>query len=221
MTRAEFRVLVGYSEKHHVIPRCLDKTSKRIVRLTPEEHYVAHQLLVKMYPGNNKLILAATKMTSSTQHVRRNNRLYGWLRRAFAASMRGNTRSLGVKHSTEAKAARVASLLNSDAWRAANAQRRGIKKPPMPIEVRQTISNSLKGKLSSAQANAQKARRGRPLSEAQRAGYKKRVFPEWSAEKRQAYAMRCKARTGMPSPSKGRPWSEARRAAQFMKGSSQ
>jgi hypothetical protein len=48
----------GYFERHHILPKCMGGNNEKInlVYLTPEEHYVAHQLLVKMYPGNRKLI---------------------------------------------------------------------------------------------------------------------------------------------------------------------
>ena len=83
--RAKARLLEGYCEKHHIVPRCLggsdDKTN--IVSLTPEEHYVAHQLLCKMHPGNYKLAYAVQLMTvHSKNHAgNRSNRLYGWVRR--------------------------------------------------------------------------------------------------------------------------------------------
>jgi hypothetical protein len=48
--------------------------------LTPEEHYLAHQLLVKIYPKNRSLINAAVMMIAN----RPSNKLYGWLRRKFA-----------------------------------------------------------------------------------------------------------------------------------------
>jgi hypothetical protein len=77
--RGKNRELKGYGEKHHIIPRCLggldDKTN--LVKLTPEEHYVAHQLLVKIYPENMKLAIAASMMIPN----RPNNKLYGWIRK--------------------------------------------------------------------------------------------------------------------------------------------
>ena len=41
---------LGYTEKHHIIPRCMDGTNHatNIVALTPEENYVTHQLMVKI-----------------------------------------------------------------------------------------------------------------------------------------------------------------------------
>jgi hypothetical protein len=49
--RARNRASPACRERHHVIPKCMggDNSPANIVALTPEEHYVAHQLLVKMY----------------------------------------------------------------------------------------------------------------------------------------------------------------------------
>lgn len=76
------RTLTEYSELHHIIPRCIygnnDKTN--LVRLTPEEHYLAHQLLIKIYPNNRSLVKAARMMIPN----RKGNKLYGWLRRRYS-----------------------------------------------------------------------------------------------------------------------------------------
>jgi hypothetical protein len=62
-----------------------------LVELTPEEHYVAHQLLVKMYPDNYNLSHAANMMGS----IRANNKLYGWLRKRLSRSMSVNNPNAG------------------------------------------------------------------------------------------------------------------------------
>lgn len=84
--RARTRQLTGYVERHHIIPRCMggDNNKKNLVELTPEEHYVAHQLLVKIYPDNDKLVYAAHKMTVSSKNQQRNNKRYGWLKRKYS-----------------------------------------------------------------------------------------------------------------------------------------
>ena len=45
IVRSKIRILTGYTEKHHILPKCMggDNSKHNIVRLTPEEHYVAHQ----------------------------------------------------------------------------------------------------------------------------------------------------------------------------------
>lgn len=83
--RARYRTLDSYTEKHHIIPRCMGGTDDigNLVDLTPEEHYVAHQLLVKMYPKEKGLIWAALQMTGHGNGSRVNNKLYGWLKRKY------------------------------------------------------------------------------------------------------------------------------------------
>lgn len=83
--KAKNRNLDEYGEWHHIIPLCLngEDDSENLVKLTPEEHYVAHQLLVKIYPNNYSLIHAAKMMTISSRCTKRSNKLYGWLRRKF------------------------------------------------------------------------------------------------------------------------------------------
>ena len=79
---ARSRDITGYKETHHIIPRCLGGTDdpSNLVDLTPEEHYVAHQLLVKIHTNNERLLYAAVMMCSN----RINNKLYGWLRRRLS-----------------------------------------------------------------------------------------------------------------------------------------
>jgi len=85
---------VGYVEKHHILPRCLGGTDEisNLIELYPEEHYLAHLLLCKIYPGNQKLLYATMNMTtgSMTNNGKRNNKAYGWLRRQYAQSMSGD-----------------------------------------------------------------------------------------------------------------------------------
>lgn len=86
IVRAKTRSTVeGYTERHHIIPKCLGGSDdeSNIAVLTAEEHYLCHQLLVKLHPVNRKLICAAQYMTTGHQ---RSNKCYGWLKRKFIAS---------------------------------------------------------------------------------------------------------------------------------------
>jgi hypothetical protein len=89
IARAASRVTEGYVEKHHIVPRCLGGTNAKenIANLYPEEHYLAHLLLVKIYPSNHKLIRAAHMMTVNSNTTRRSNKSFGWLRRQNAIAM--------------------------------------------------------------------------------------------------------------------------------------
>lgn len=103
--RARYRALDCYTESHHIIPRCMGGSDDKsnLVDLTPEEHYVAHQLLVKIHPFHHGLAKAALCM-SMNSGGRQNNKLYGWLRRraSYTQSGEGNP-FYGKKHSEETK----------------------------------------------------------------------------------------------------------------------
>lgn len=62
-----------YSEKHHIIPRCMGGTNKKenIVRLTAKEHYMAHALLYKHY-RTSKLAFAWFNMCRVSEEQKRN-----------------------------------------------------------------------------------------------------------------------------------------------------
>jgi len=86
VARGKERVLEGYKERHHIVPRCFGGTDDpdNLVELTPEEHYVCHQLLVKIHPGHVGLIYAANMMATCDAHGGRSvNKRYGWLKRKY------------------------------------------------------------------------------------------------------------------------------------------
>jgi hypothetical protein len=97
--RARTRKLKCYVEKHHIIPECMGglDTSENLVELTPEEHYLAHQLLIRVYPNDDRMVFAAQMMTVG----RPTNKLYGWLRRRAAKAIGDYNR--GYKHTPEAR----------------------------------------------------------------------------------------------------------------------
>lgn len=110
--RSRGRTLDGYVEKHHIIPRCLGGSDddNNIAILTPEEHFLAHQLLVKIYPNSPPLVNAAIIMTTHHTRARANNKLFGWLRRQASVARKkwltenGHPKGmLGKIHSEEKK----------------------------------------------------------------------------------------------------------------------
>jgi hypothetical protein len=78
-----------YYEKHHIIPRCMGGTDDRgnIVLLLASEHYLAHQLLVKIYPDHHGILYSAIRLTHSPSKQRTNNKLHSWLRVRFSESL--------------------------------------------------------------------------------------------------------------------------------------
>jgi hypothetical protein len=96
--RAKHRTTNGYTERHHIVPRCLGGTDDKdnLVDLYPEEHFLAHQLLVKIYPNNFKLINAAVMMcVNSSSQKRMNNKLYSWLRKRLSETMKNSQSGKG------------------------------------------------------------------------------------------------------------------------------
>lgn len=106
-----------------------------LVNLTAEEHYTAHQLLVKMHPGNHKLIWALSNMTGTTKRMGRpQNKRYAWVRKRFAAMV--SEQSRGRKHTPEAKAK---------------------MKAARPLQVRRPHTDETKAKMSAASKGRKKS----------------------------------------------------------------
>lgn len=124
-----------YREVHHVIPKCLGGSDSKdnLVSLTAEEHYVAHQLLVKINPKVHGLLYAALMMSVSPGHSPRKsskNKVYGWLRKRFSETQ------LGRKHTEETK-------------KKISEKNTGKKQPPRSEEYRKMISKVHAGKVVS------------------------------------------------------------------------
>ena len=152
--------LNGYVEVHHVVPTCMDGSDEayNLVRLTAEEHYVAHLLLVKMFPNNQKLVFAAWMMCNAkSDQVQRNNKTYGWLRRKAAEA------------ASEAMTGREVSDEFRVKMSVIGGQRSGHK---LTEQHKEKISLGLKRAVASGLVQSKETRakrnstlRGRPLSE--------------------------------------------------------
>ena len=79
--RGKERVLEGYREKHHIIPKCLGGTNEKqnLVELTAREHFICHWLLTRMFPSNAKISYAFWAMS---------NQVGGKLQRTYKVSSR-------------------------------------------------------------------------------------------------------------------------------------
>lgn len=104
--RGKSRTLEGYCEKHHITPRCMggNDNPENLVKLTAREHFIAHRLLTKIYPSNNKLKSAVFFMTRSknvSQHLKITSRTYQYLR--IESSIAQSILQKGRKQSPETK----------------------------------------------------------------------------------------------------------------------
>lgn len=152
-----------YTERHHIMPRCIggDNSKDNLIRLTAEEHYLAHQLLVKMFPNEPKLIFAANAMAMNRGGQRPNNKSFGWLRKAKASALTGVPRSKETiekmiagrakrshSHSAETKAKLSAFFKGKE------SPLKGRKREPLSAERKATLSDALKGKPKSEETKA-------------------------------------------------------------------
>lgn len=178
----------GYIEKHHIIPRCLGGSNNvsNLVRLTAEEHFIAHLLLAKMYPDERYLSVAVLLMRGrKTKTYVKNSRFYAKLReRAAEASKREN---------------RSAETLQKLSDAARN----------MPQEQRDKIADALRGRKASEETKKKIASASKGRFHTEEAREKMRGPRNESAETK---ARRSAARLG----TKHTPESRARMSASHL-----
>lgn len=91
-------------ERHHIIPKCKGGSNNEynIAFLTPREHFIAHLLLVKIYPDEPKLVYAAMMMTVFDRKQKRSqNRRYEWMRKKHSQTV--SKRQSGIGNSQYGK----------------------------------------------------------------------------------------------------------------------
>lgn len=96
--------ILGYKERHHVIPKCMGGTNDRsnLIDVTAREHYVMHLLLTKMVTGENLRSMAfALSMfnTNCKNHTRHKppSRWYSLSRRLLSEARKGVMPSLACR----------------------------------------------------------------------------------------------------------------------------
>lgn len=82
----------AYYERHHIVPRCMGGTNEKsnLVLLTCREHFLAHWLLVKMYPKNFKLICAWNSFCMGNNGLRVHSFHYDYARNRFIEALKKN-----------------------------------------------------------------------------------------------------------------------------------
>lgn len=103
--RKDLIIQFGHVERHHIVPRSMggEDISQNLVFLTPEEHFLAHELLVKIHPTEIGP-LRALMILSGKDNKYRNNKLFGWARKRYSEMRKGNVPwNKGVAWSEEVK----------------------------------------------------------------------------------------------------------------------
>lgn len=141
--RAKTRTLSCYSERHHVVPRCMGGADNpgNVVRLTAREHYVAHQLLAKIYPEVKGLVWAAIRQARNAP----SSRAYGWLKERQAQIVGDARRGkpISQEHREKLCKSRCGTRNSAEHNSRIAAALRG---KPLSHERREKISASLKGR---------------------------------------------------------------------------
>jgi len=155
--KAKNRVLVGYKETHHIIPRCMNGTNEKdnLVGLTAREHFVCHLLLTRIYPNHKGLRLAVWNMCNAKRRYqgryKPNSRLYEMIRTEYREHIKGeNHPSYGRKNSDEVK-----QKMSEIAKERFQNKPGTFKGRTHSEDTRKKLSNNMKGKT---QSNHQKDR---------------------------------------------------------------
>jgi len=108
-TRKIAKQLVGYVERHHIIPKSLggENINENLVFLTAKEHYICHRFLTKITTGKafhqmNKAIDCMTLSTAFHTRYVPSARIYERLKLAAAKAISVLTKGKS-KHSVESK----------------------------------------------------------------------------------------------------------------------
>lgn len=131
------RVLDCYTEKHHIIPRCMrgDDSVENLVVLTAREHYIAHLLLTKCvskkYIGmvnSAYVMMALVKDSVQKREYRINSRLFE------TRKIKADAYKRAYQHTYEAR-------------QVISEKLKGVPKTPFTQEHKNNISKSSKGKV--------------------------------------------------------------------------
>lgn len=103
MNLAKTRQILGYTERHHIVPKSLGGTDCKdnLVRLTAREHSLCHLMLVRMTEGTAKKKMAyaanATLKCRRFGQVKISTRMYEKAKADYADARRGVPRSETTK----------------------------------------------------------------------------------------------------------------------------
>jgi len=137
---AKSRDIAGYTEKHHIIPKCLGGSNdpSNLVRLSARQHFVCHLLLTKMLSGSAKYKMAFAlnrMLTSSKKHNR-----YTPSSKMYELSRKLRSEAISKVHKNIPESAE-SNLKRS-------ISQKGIPKGPKTEEHKQKLSIAKKGKPS-------------------------------------------------------------------------
>lgn len=149
--KAKNRNLEGYTERHHIIPKCIggNNDKSNLVKLTAREHFIVHKLLCEIYPNESKLHWAAFMMSSCSGNFTqdRNYRIgsqeYQRLKSNLTVSK--NTRDK-ISKSKKGQQSRLGAKLSEESKQKISESRIGTPSPRKGV----VLTDKIKLKLSNA-----------------------------------------------------------------------
>jgi hypothetical protein len=157
-SRNQAKIVLGYVEKHHIIPKCIGGSEEKsnLVYVTAKEHFVCHHLLTKMFDDveiARKMRFAMNKMARKSlnqQRIRVTARIFEKMRRDFVEDMK-------ILHSN-----RVRMPLTDEHKKSISISSKGHKKSE---ETRQKMSGPKSESQLENMRNSSAKRRGISLTE--------------------------------------------------------
>ena len=153
VNNAQLRVLDGYKEKHHIIPKSLGGTNElsNLVALTAREHFVCHRLLIKMTTGQQRTkmvrALSAFRAARSYQERKLTSKQYESIRKETA----GRAWNTGIPHSAETRAkisAKAAGRKRNLSPESLESMKEKLRARVITEEHRANLSKALTGRVS-------------------------------------------------------------------------
>ena len=136
------RVLDCYTEKHHIIPRCMggDDSVENLVVLTAREHYIAHLLLTKCTSSvyKQKMSYALWNMVNRDNGERTSSTNYSNVRTKHAKMLSENSSGSGNPM--------FGKQVSDETRQKISAKNKGRK---LSVETRKRMSNANKGSNNS------------------------------------------------------------------------
>jgi len=160
--KAKLRVIVGYKETHHIIPRSLGGSNDQdnLAELTAKEHYIVHLLLPHMVIDPiHKSKMWSAYMCMSKMHSKSHNRYTGAGASRFYEKAKLNTdfgTRRGIKQSLEEKQKRAESLkghiVSEETRLKIGDANRGRKLLPRSEDTRKKLSIAAQGRKLSEES---------------------------------------------------------------------
>ena len=167
-----------YYETHHIIPRCMGGTDDKLnlILLTAKEHYMAHRLLVLIYPNHKGLYYAIWNMSNGFSKSKKryipSARIFAQLREEYNKIPISDKQRLNMSISAKNKP-----LASKETGAKISAALKGRIKGPLSDETKKKLADAARGKKQSIETILQrtKATKGQTRSEE----VKKKMSDSW------------------------------------------